>query len=47
MLPGIKCVFPEFGNMIGYAVTAVISADSPAGRRIDPQARLATPQKIR
>lgn len=36
MLPEIKCVFPELGNMIGYAVTAVISADSPAGRRIEP-----------
>jgi len=47
MLPEIKCVFPEIGNMIGYAVTAVISANSPAGRRIDPQAHLATPQKIR
>ncbi len=36
MLPEIKCVFPEFGAMIGYAVTAVISADSPEGRRIQP-----------
>jgi regulator of RNase E activity RraA len=36
MLPEIKCVFPELGPMIGYAVTAVISADSPEGRRIQP-----------
>ncbi len=36
MLPAIKCVFPEFEPMIGYAVTAVISADSPEGRRIQP-----------
>jgi len=36
MLPEIKCVFPELGPMIGYAVTAVISADSPDGRRIQP-----------
>jgi len=36
MLPEIKCVFPELGPMIGYAVTAIISADSPEGRRILP-----------
>ena len=36
MLPEIKCIFPELGAMIGYAVTAVISADSPEGRRIQP-----------
>jgi len=36
MLSEIKCVFPELGPMIGYAVTAVISADSPEGRRIQP-----------
>ena len=36
MLPEIKCVFPELEPMIGYAVTAVISADSPEGRRIQP-----------
>ncbi|NWF93560.1 MAG: RraA family protein [Syntrophaceae bacterium] len=34
MLPEIKCVFPELGPMIGYAVTAVISAESPEGRRV-------------
>jgi regulator of RNase E activity RraA len=36
MLPEIKCIFPELGPMIGYAVTAVISADSAEGRRIPP-----------
>jgi len=36
MLPEIKCIFPELGAMIGYAVTAAISADSPEGRRIQP-----------
>ena len=36
MLPEIRCVFPEMEPMIGYAVTAVISADSPEGRRIEP-----------
>jgi regulator of RNase E activity RraA len=36
MLPEIKCIFPELGAMIGYVVTAVISADSPEGRRIPP-----------
>jgi regulator of RNase E activity RraA len=36
MLPEIQCRFPEVGNMIGYAVTAVISAESPGGRRIEP-----------
>ncbi len=36
MLPEIKCIYPEMGTMIGYAVTAVISADSPAGHKIQP-----------
>lgn len=36
MLHEMKCLFPELGAMIGYAVTAVISADSPEGRRIQP-----------
>lgn len=36
MLPEIKCIFPELGPMIGYAVTAMISAESPGGRRIEP-----------
>lgn len=34
MLPEIKCVFPDLGPMIGYAVTAVITADSSEGPRI-------------
>lgn len=36
MLPEIKSIFPELGPMIGYAVTAVISAGSAEGRRIPP-----------
>jgi 4-hydroxy-4-methyl-2-oxoglutarate aldolase len=36
MLPEITCIFPEMEPMIGYAVTAVISADSSQGRRIPP-----------
>ncbi len=36
MLPEIKCQFPELGSMIGYAVTAIISADSPEGHRVQP-----------
>ncbi len=36
MLPEIKCLFPELGPMIGYAVTAVITAESPEGRRVQP-----------
>lgn len=36
MLPEVRCVFPEMEPMIGYAVTAVISASSPEGRRISP-----------
>jgi len=36
MLPEIRCVFPDLGPMIGYAVTAVITADSSEGRRIQP-----------
>jgi regulator of RNase E activity RraA len=36
MLPEIKCVFPDLGPMIGYAVTGVISAESGEGRRIPP-----------
>jgi 4-hydroxy-4-methyl-2-oxoglutarate aldolase len=35
MLSDIRCRFPELGTMIGYAVTAVISADSPEGRRVE------------
>jgi regulator of RNase E activity RraA len=36
MLPEIKCQFPELPPMIGYAVTAVISAESPEGHRVQP-----------
>lgn len=34
MLPEIKCVYPESESMIGYAVTAVISAQSPEGHQV-------------
>lgn len=34
MLPEIKCIYPEMSPMIGYAVTAVISADSPEGHQV-------------
>ena len=33
MLPEIQCRFPDMKPMIGYAVTGVISADSPEGHR--------------
>jgi len=46
MLPEIKSVFPENSPMIGYAVTAVITADSPDGRRIQPQSWWEEIQKI-
>ena len=36
MLPEIKCAFPDLGPMIGYAVTGVITAYSPEGRRVQP-----------
>ena len=36
MLPNIKCMFPDLGPMIGYAVTAVITAESAEGRRVQP-----------
>jgi len=36
MLPGIQCRFPEMGPMIGYAATAIITAESPEGRRVPP-----------
>ena len=36
MLPEIKCQFPDMGNMVGYAVTAVITADTSEGRRVPP-----------
>jgi 4-hydroxy-4-methyl-2-oxoglutarate aldolase len=34
MLPEIKCAFPQMKPMIGYAATAVITADSSEGRRV-------------
>lgn len=34
MLPEIKCAFPEMKTMIGYAATAVITAESSEGRRV-------------
>jgi 4-hydroxy-4-methyl-2-oxoglutarate aldolase len=36
MLPEIECIYPELPTMIGYAVTAVMSA-APEGPRVDPQ----------
>ena len=36
MLPEIRCVFPDMGPMIGYAATAIITADSSEGRRVPP-----------
>jgi len=33
-LPGIQCHFPEMGPLIGYAATAIITAESPEGRRV-------------
>lgn len=46
MLPEIKCLFPDWRPMIGYAVTAVISAESPEGRRIQPMQWWEEIQKI-
>lgn len=34
MSPEVKCQFPDLPNMIGYAVTGVIAADSPDGRTV-------------
>jgi len=36
MLPEVQCRFPDMEPMIGYAVTAVISADSPGGHSVPP-----------
>lgn len=36
MLSDIKCAFPEMEPMIGYAATAIISAESSEGRRVPP-----------
>lgn len=46
MLSEIKCLFPDWRPMIGYAVTAVISAQSPEGRRIQPREWWEEIQKI-
>ena len=46
MLPEIKCQFPKLGTMIGYAATAVITAQSPDGRRVPPPDYWAEIQKI-
>ena len=35
MSPRIRCMFPELGNMIGYAATAVISAEGPPTSRMN------------
>ena len=35
MMPSIRSIFPEMGNMIGYAVTAVISAEKPPTQRMN------------
>ena len=37
MLSDIKTAFPENSPMIGYAVTGVITAESPDGRKVQPQ----------
>ena len=34
MLPEIQCVYPDMKPMIGYAVTGVITADSPEGHNV-------------
>jgi 4-hydroxy-4-methyl-2-oxoglutarate aldolase len=36
MLPEIQCRFPQMKTMIGYAVTGIITADSPEGQRVSP-----------
>lgn len=46
MLSEIKSVFPDHPPMIGYAVTGVITADSPEGRRVTPQVWWEEMQKI-
>jgi len=46
MLPEIKCRFPKLGTMIGYAATAVITAQSPDGRKVPPPDYWAEIQKI-
>jgi len=34
VLPEVKCLFPELGPMIGYAVTGIMSADTPGKHQI-------------
>ena len=34
MGPEIKCVFPDFSPVVGYAVTATISSVYPEGRSV-------------
>jgi len=46
ILPEIKCVFPDLEPMIGYAATAIISADSLGGRRVQPPEWWEEMQKI-
>jgi len=46
MLPEIKSAFPENAPMIGYAVTGVITAESPEGRKVEPQIWWEEIQKI-
>lgn len=46
MLPEIKCLFPDLRPMVGYAVTAVITAESPEGRRVSPTQWWEEMQKI-
>ena len=35
MSPKVRCMFPDMGGMIGYAVTAVIAADQPPTSRMN------------
>lgn len=35
MLPHVKSIFPEMGHMIGYAVTAVITAEMPPSKNMN------------
>ena len=35
MMPSIRSIFPDMGNMIGYAVTAVISAEKAPTQRMN------------
>ena len=35
MTPNVRSIFPDMGGMIGYAVTAVISAEKPPTKRMN------------